>query len=425
MTMQNTEPVLSMYRALDLTDERGFLCGKILADLGVDVIKVERPGGDPSRNLGPFYHDEPEPEKSLLWWAFNTSKRGITLDMTRKDGREIFLRLVKKADFVIESFPTGHMAKLGLSYEDLSKVNPGIIMVSISGFGQDGPYAQYKAPDIVCMAMGGYMNLMGDPDRPPVRITVPQSYLHAASDAATGALIALWHREMTGEGQWVDVSAQECIAWLGFDNYINWDFQGINRSRGGPLGKRPDGRVIPALFPCKDGYIFFVPAAGRDGRKTRAMVEWMEEEGMANDLLREFDWGTSPSDPQLSEEERLQVLERSLKIRCSFEPFFLTKTKKELFEQAIPRGFLLAPVNSIKDVFEDAHFQARGFWQAVDHAEVGSKVTYPGAPYIAADSSYEIRKRAPLTGEHNDEVFREELGLSKDQIITLKGKRVI
>ena len=249
MSNVRTEASLSRYRALDLTDKNGLLCGKILAELGADVIKVERPGGDSARRLGPFYHDEPDPEKSLLWWAFNTSKRGITLDLTSRDGRQRFLELVRGADIVIESFPPGEMAKLGLGYNELSGVNPGIILVSISGFGQDGPYAHYKAPDIVLQAMGGYMNLTGDADRPPVRISLAQAYLHASSEAATASLIALWHRERTGEGQWVDISAQECIAWLGFNNYIYYDFQGFIRSRGGPFGKHPGGREAPSIFP--------------------------------------------------------------------------------------------------------------------------------------------------------------------------------
>ena len=432
MRQQQAGDTLTRYRALDLTDEKGFLCGKILGDLGVDVIKVERPGGDPSRNLGPFYHDEPDPEKSLLWWAYNTSKRGITLDIERTDGQETFRRLVRSADFVIESFTPGCMAKLGLGYEELSEVNPGIIMVSISGFGQDGPYAQYKAPDIVCTAMSGYMNLMGDSDRPPVRITIPQAYLHAANDAATGCLIALWHREMTGEGQWVDVSAQECMAWLGFNNYIYWEFQRINRRRGGPFGKMQEDRVNLSIYPCKDGYVLFTALSPPISVRTRAMIEWMEEEGMANDLLRGFDWEAYTRGTTLSDEEWQRVLE----ILHSFEPFILTKTKKELFKQAISRGFLLAPINTVQDVFMDIHFKDRKFWQSVEHPEVGDKITYPGAPYIAKDNPYWIRKRAPLIGEHNEEVHRGELWPSKNQITTpevlrdtsteaLKGLKVV
>jgi len=416
--------MLSPYRVLDLTDDKGFLCGKILADLGADVIKVERPGGDPSRNSGSFYNDEPHPEKSLLWWAYNTSKRGVTLDLTTKDGHEAFVDLTKQSDFVIESFTPGHMAKLGLSYPELANANPGIIMVSISGFGQDGPYARYKAPDIVCMAMGGNMNLLGDRDRPPLRITVPQAYLNAANDAAAGSVIALWHRERTGEGQWVDVSAQESIAWQTFNNHVCWDFRGLNGGRAGPgsVAWTPvNGPTLPTMFPCKDGYVLLTASRGRDGRRTRRLIEWMEEEGMGNDLLRGVDWDIAPSVTDLSEEELVQLLEKARERMHSFEPFLLIKTKKELFEQAVARGFLLAPVNSVRDVSEDVHFQDRGFWQAVDHAELGEEITYPGAPFITENNSYQIRRRAPLIGEHNDDILRGRLVSTRVQTVTHEG----
>ena len=198
---EKMEGMLSPYRVLDLTDEKGFLCGKLLGDLGADVIKVERPGGDPARSIGPFYHDEADPEKSLFWFAFNTSKRGITLDIETAEGQEVFKRLVESADFVIESFPPGYMDQLGLGYSALEEVNPGIIMVSITPFGQTGPYKDYKAPDIVAWAMGGSMYPFGNADRPPVRISHhSQAYLHASGEAAVGAMLALYYRSITGEG---------------------------------------------------------------------------------------------------------------------------------------------------------------------------------------------------------------------------------
>ena len=233
-------------------------------------------------------------------------------------------------------------------------------MVSISGLGQDGPYAHYKAPDIVCMAMSGYMNLMGDPDRAPVRIGIPQSYLHASNDAVAAAMIALWHREVTGAGQWVDVSARECLAWLGFSNYIIWDFQGYSRRRSGPAFEFAEGRAAPWIYPCKDGYVLFTPISPPVTGRTRAMVEWMEEEEKTNDLLREVDWEALTPISEMSERE----WEQTLAAARSFGPFLLSKTKGELFEQAVSRGFLLAPLNSMKDLIEDAHLQSRQFWQS-------------------------------------------------------------
>jgi len=179
-----SETALGPYRVLDLTDEKGLLCGMLLAGLGADVIKVERPGGDLARNIGPFYDDIPHPEKSLLWFAYNLNKKGITLNIETVDGREIFKRLVKTSDFVIESFPPGYMARLGLDYSALSQINPRIIMTSITPFGQTGPYRDYKGSDLICMASGGLMYVSGDPDRPPVRITIPQAYCHAGAHLA-------------------------------------------------------------------------------------------------------------------------------------------------------------------------------------------------------------------------------------------------
>ena len=176
---ENYTGMLSPYRALDLTDEKGLLCGKILADLGVDVIKIEKPGGDSTRTIGPYYHDEADPEKSLYWFSYNTNKRGITLDIEKSEGQEIFRELVKNIDIVIESFPPGYMKKLGLDYLELEKINPGIIHASITPYGQTGPYKDLKYSDLTLYAMGGYMSTIGYDDRSPVRISHHfQTYLH-------------------------------------------------------------------------------------------------------------------------------------------------------------------------------------------------------------------------------------------------------
>ena len=166
---QKEEGLLSPYRVLDLTDEKGLLCGKLLADLGADVIKVEKPCGDSARNIGPFYHDIVSPETSLFWFAYNANKRSITLDFTTRDGKGIFERLVKTADFVVESFPPDYLAGLGLDYKDLARINPRIVMASITAFGHTGPYAHYKGSDIVVFAMGMLMSQTGDKDRPPLQ----------------------------------------------------------------------------------------------------------------------------------------------------------------------------------------------------------------------------------------------------------------
>src|SRR5262245_21790113 len=192
--------LLSPYRVLDLTDEHGILCGKILADLGADVIQIEPPGGSSARRLGPFYEDEAHPERSLFWWSYAANKRSITLNPASRDGRALLQQLVRAAHFLIESFPPGYLERLGLGYEALSALNPALIVGSGTPFGQDGPYARYRASDLNGMGMAGFMYVTGDPDRPPARVGVPHFYLHGAAAGATGAMIAHAQRVLTGQG---------------------------------------------------------------------------------------------------------------------------------------------------------------------------------------------------------------------------------
>src|SRR6185369_1823374 len=206
MTANQNQGLLSPFRVLDLSDELGFLCGKILGDLGADVIKIERPGGDPARRLGPFYKDQVDPEKSLTWFGFNNNKRGVTLDLEKKEGQKLFVRLAAKADFVLETFTPGWLDNLKIGYGDLAKENPKLVWTSITPFGQTGPYSKFSASDIEIMALSGCMSLTCDPGRPPLRVTFPQSYSWTGSYAAVGALTAHYHKQLSGHGQQVDVS---------------------------------------------------------------------------------------------------------------------------------------------------------------------------------------------------------------------------
>ena len=206
------EGPLSPYRVLDLTDEKGLLCGKILADYGADVIKVEPPDGSSARKLGPFYNETPDPERSLLWFAYNANKRGITLDLEREDGRELFKKLVTTADIVLESFSPGYMKDQGLGYDDLCNIKSDLVLTSLTPFGQHGPYQDFQGSDLVGWSMGGFTYLTGDQDRPPIQISFPQAYVTGASEAAVGTMVALYHRDISGEGQHVDVSIQASCA---------------------------------------------------------------------------------------------------------------------------------------------------------------------------------------------------------------------
>ncbi|MFC1535117.1 CaiB/BaiF CoA transferase family protein [Thermodesulfobacteriota bacterium] len=416
-----SETLLGPYRALDLTDEKGFLCGRLLGDLGADVIKIEKPGGDPSRNIGPFYHDTPDSEKSLYWFAYNTNKRGITLDIETTDGKELFKRLVKTADWVIESFEPGYLEGIDLGYEALNKVNQGIIVASISPFGQSGPYKDYKGSDLVCTALGGYLYLCGDRDRAPVRVGMNQAYLHAGAEAADGAVAALHYRSMTGEGQQVDIAVQHSQHIQLLAAAPNWDLRGVNEERQGINAKRPGAKfIMPAHYECKDGYLYFHFVGGlMGGRSNTELVKWMESEGFATEFIKSIDWFKFDiMAPEVDQEFVNHII-------GPISEFFKQYTKKELLEGGAERHIMLFPLGNMQDNLTSPQLAAREFWTQLEHPELADTITYPG-PYIKmSETPLPIQSRAPLIGEHNEEIFVDELGLSQKELIILKQGGII
>ncbi len=341
--------MLSPYRVLDLTDEKGLLCGKILGDIGADVIKIERPGGDRSRGVGPFYHDEPHPEKSLFWFALNTSKRGITLNLETVDGREIFMRLVKKADFVVESFPPGYLGGIGLGYQDLEKINPGVIVISITPFGQSGPYKDWKTSDIVAWAMGGEMAPYGDADRPPTRFSHhSQAYLHAGSDGAQGALTALYHRWETGQGQQIDVSIQESVVQCLEHHTANWDLRHALAKRDAKF-RMGAAHQTTLLWPCKDGWVSWSHGGNSVLAPSLPLIKWMQAEGSSNEFLDNFNWDM-PDFPKISQEEMDKIEEPTAR-------FFMKHTKAELLEGAVKYKVMMYPVATADDMLENRQLE--------------------------------------------------------------------
>lgn len=417
---ERAEGMLSPYRVLDLTDEKGWMCGKLLGDLGADVIKIEPPGGDPGRRIGPFYHDEPHPEKSLYWFAFNTGKRSITLNINTVRGQEILKTLVETADFVIESFQLGYLDKFSLGYPDLEKVNPRIIMVSITPFGQTGPYKDYKASDIVLWALGGYLYRGGDVDRSPVGVSGNnQSYLHAGAEAAAAAVMALYFRRLTGEGQQINVSIQECVAGLNVPSTASWTQKGVVPERGG-LQINQAGNTIrrKSIWACKDGLVDCQLSAGPLAlRVVTPLLEWMNEEGMLGDFLKEFDWVAWSFDTTCQEE-----IDR---VNEPISRFLKTYTVAELLEGAIKRRVMLYPVSTVADIAKCKQLASRNFWSRVEHPELGTTITYPGAFIKSTEAPLRIPRRAPLIGEHNQEIYKQELGISKAELVALTEAGVI
>jgi crotonobetainyl-CoA:carnitine CoA-transferase CaiB-like acyl-CoA transferase len=422
--MEGNQPdsLLAPFRVLDLTDEKGFLCGRVLGDFGADVIKVEPPGGDPGRAVGPFYHDTPHPEKSLYWMAYNANKRGITLNIGVGEGQDIFKKLVKSADFVIESFKPGHMAKLGLGHENLRQVNPEVIMTSITSFGQSGPWKDYKGSDIALWALSSYMYVTGDEDRPPVCPSFPQAYLHAGLEAASASLIALHHRQLTGQGQWVDVSAHDALAVVNLQNQQYWNLAKFNPKRAGSAQLLSGVRWArqKRLWKCRDGFVIFIINSGHMGATgNKALTEWMVAEGLALEFMQKINWATyDPQGQELSEGQHDRMME-------AIAEFFQRHTKAELYEGSVQKRIVLYPCNTTEDLMHDDQLQARGFWKEIEHNELGGALSYPRPCVAFTEAPCDIRRRAPLIGEHNEEVYVGELGYTKENLARLREKRVI
>jgi crotonobetainyl-CoA:carnitine CoA-transferase CaiB-like acyl-CoA transferase len=415
--------LLSCYRVLDLTNEKGFLCGRAMADFGADVIKIEKPGGDTARSIGPFYHDIADPEKSLYWFAFNAGKRGVTLDIETSDGREIFKKLVKKADVVIESFKPGYLDGLGLGYSELIRINPGVILTSISGFGQQGPYRDYNDRDLAVWAMSGYMYITGDPDRPPIAPGYGHAHLIGAMNGAVGTMVALCHRRFTGRGQWVDASSHQGLTFaISVETKLPWALQKVNARREGRERVKvsaKDGRVkFPLLWECRDGSVaFFFWVGPNFVRHNQALVAWIRDSGVDPGVLERWDW-------EKDNWSRFTVAEVT-EVRRALEQFFMKYTRMELNEGAVQRRIQLTPVLTIKDLLTFPQLVDRGFWREIEHPELDDKITYPGGFVKPGIGDCGVRFRAPLIGEHNEEVYRDELAMSPVDLVNLKQRGVI
>ena len=422
MDVSNDESgALSPYRILDLTEGPLSLCAKLLADLGADVIKVEKPGGDTARTIGPFYRDVPDPEKSLFWWAYNVNKRGITLNLETADGRDLFKKLVKTSDFILESFPPGHLARLGLGYDVLASINPGLILASITPYGQTGPKADYPWSDLTAWASCGAAYLTGDADRPPLCMGfIPQISAQASSELMTAILIAHYEREVSGVGQHIDLSIQDSGIGLLQASVEAWDLAKLDYKRtGGSWGT--SGALRRLSFECKDGYAILLQGGGGSIRMVKAsesLVQWMAESNMVPDWLKKFDWENDYVTEKLSEELIARIEEPIAR-------FLLTKTKKEIYKEGWDRGIMVAPVNDMADIAADEQLIARGFWLQLEHPELDETVTYCGPFTRMSETPLTCRRRPPLIGEHNIEVYSGEMRIPADSLTALKGAGAI
>jgi len=390
--------VLAPYRVLDLTDDSGFSCGKILADLGADVVKVEPPGGDAVRQIDNTY-----------FISYNTGKRGITLNLESPGGVAILNRLAARADFLIETFPPGR-----LNYEDLHRLNPRLIVVSITPFGQTGPFRNYKSSDLIIMAMGGLMSLIGEPGGAPLRVSLPQAPMWAGMYATAGALIAHYHRQATNIGQHVDVSMQSSMLWALAHAPAFWSTNRISPHRDGTrvTGRSMTGARMRAIYECRDGYLNFIIYGGNAGRRSnQALVQWMAEHGLASEELLNKDWSRFSIETS-TQAEIDEIEEPAAKL-------FRLYGKSEFLEQAFERDIIGYPVANARDILDDPHLQDREFWRSLNNLK------FPGPFARFSETVAPPMRPAPRPGEHNLEVYGSEFGFAEEEMVRLREEHVI
>ncbi len=416
--MQNQSGALSGVTVLDLCDEKGQLMGKLLGEMGARVIMVEPPGGVAARGVGPYRDDSPGPEQSLYFWAHNAAKEGITLDLESAEARSIFGRLAAKTDVVLESFEPGYLCKLRLGYDQLSESRPELIMTSLTGFGQDGPYRDYQTSDIVAQAMGGWMDSCGYddvPGSPPIRPSGDQAYMIGATLGAIGTLMALNWRDVTGEGQHVDASIHEACSgsteWA-VPRYVYLQ-QIVRRQTARHHSTQP---TMKTIYPTSDGKFInlYGPLTGRQA--WRSILDWMDGEGMAEDLNDEryadMDALRTQGGPEF--DHAIEVLGRFIKAH----------TADQIYRGSQERRFPWGIVRSPDENLEDPHFWERGFFEEVEHPELGQSYVYPGRPYVFNKTPWRTH-RAPLLGEHNRSVYGDELGIGDQELERLRRDGVI
>jgi crotonobetainyl-CoA:carnitine CoA-transferase CaiB-like acyl-CoA transferase len=405
--------LLDGFRALDLTGASGLICGQILANHGVDVIKIEQPGGDQARYMPPFAGNSRDPEKSLFWMSFNVNKRSITLNLETEEGRSLFRKLAKTSHFILESFAPGYLDNLGIGYTELRRINPGIIVTSITPFGQKGPYSRYKSCNLIAAAMSGVLDNNGDPDRPPVTEAHNSAYFESGAAAALGTVMAHYHRQITGEGQHIDISLQECMAARNMDNVFAWQIEKRLIQRYGNIGQSLGTPAIRWIWPCRDGDIFgrFRPP------DYEFLSNWFNEAGINNPFIDVSDWATF-NPRSLSRQHRDEIESAIIQLLSKY-------TKKELVERLRKEDREVESVNTPAEIMELDQHAARKYWAKIRNPGLNMDVIYPGHYFICSGTENRVTRPAPGTGEHNEEIYMKELKLSPGRIKELQKLHVI
>ena len=407
-------------RVLDLCDPKGQYIGRLLANLGADVIKIEPPHGDAARRIGPFLDEVPHPERSLFWWYYNAGKRSLALDIFQPDGAALVRRLAASARIVLESFTPGVLAPLGLGYASLAAPRADLVMTSLTPFGQSGPWARWAWSDAVALALGGPMSMCGYddvPGAPPIRGTEHQAFHIGSHYAAIGTLLALFHCERTGEGQHVDVSVHEacaCTIEAGMP-YALLQGRSLHRHTGRHAGPDP---TEPWQYPTADGRLVNLMGMPRSDADWIAIVDWIAEQGLVGDL----------GDPELRDAGKRRLglgQESAQRMLADLARFVAATPAHVVYHGGQSRGAAWSVVRSPEENLADPHWQDRGFFVDVEHDDLGRSITYPGAPYQLSATPWEQRGRAPHLGQHTAAILTRELGLTSPELTALAAAGII
>ena len=407
MAVEETGPtliptgVLDGVKVLDLSEDiAGSFCTRLLADYGADVLKLEPPGGAHLRRMGPFFGDDPHPEKSLFFLVMNLNKKGATLNLESETGRAILRELAQHVDVVVETFRPGYLSSVGLGYGDLSQLNPGLVMTSITPFGQDGPYSQYQGEEIVSYAMGMIMSISGLQDREPLKHGGFQAQYEGGLNAAAATAMALFMQENIGQGQHVDVSVTECVASTMLAAQSMYPFTGGIQAR-----RRPSGTMFGQPMPCADGWIIAQTGGGASWEDISGLFEAPEMlEPRFSDQAQRAQFG----------EELDQIVLNSIKDRG----------KWDLFPKAAQARVLFGLVQTPSELAECPQLESRGFYREIEHPVVG-KIKVPAVLFNLSLTPYAKAAPAPTLGQHNHEIYVDGLGYSQQEMVRLRQLNVI
>lgn len=422
MAEQSRAPgALSDIRVLELTDEKGQYCGKLMADMGADIIKIEPPGGAAERRVGPFVDDAPHPDRSLYFWHYNTNKRGITLNLETPQGQQIFKDLARRVDVIVESMKPGYLDRLGLGWSALREINPRLIMTSIAPFGQTGPWRDFVTSDLVSMAAGplasnGYDHI---PESPPSHGLWDNAYQTGCHFAFIGTLVAIFDRDRTGQGQYLDASIHEANACTTEGAFPQWEYnkQVVLRQTGRHASATPS---LNWQIMCTDGkYANLMGGLPRSQESWRLLLKWMADEGKAEDLLDEkYADITKFRGFGARSAETDHITDVVIR-------FMQSRTSDEVYHGAQTRGMAWGQIRSPDEGLNDPHWEDRGFFVKAEHPELGREIRYLGAPYQLYGSPWSLRRVAPKLGEHTVAVLHEELGIPKSKLVQMAEAGII